>query len=65
MEPQSSYSAYREWSFGHGTFEIKNRTHAYFSWHRNQDEYAVEAYSLWFHTRYWKSSAESVVASFR
>ncbi|KAH7524147.1 purple acid phosphatase 2 [Ziziphus jujuba] len=62
-EPQPSYSAYREASFGHGIFDIKNRTHAYFSWHRNQDGYAVEADSLWFHNRYWKRFQESSVAA--
>lgn len=52
-QPQPDYSAYREASFGHGIFDIKNRTHAYFAWHRNQDGYAVEADSLWLHNRYW------------
>ncbi|OMO87506.1 hypothetical protein CCACVL1_08988 [Corchorus capsularis] len=61
-EPQPSYSAYREASFGHGIFDIKNRTHAYFGWHRNQDGYAVEADSLWLHNRYWSVSEESYVA---
>jgi hypothetical protein len=41
-EPQPSYSAYREASFGHGILDIKNRTHAYYGWNRNQDGYAVE-----------------------
>ncbi|PSS29462.1 Purple acid phosphatase [Actinidia chinensis var. chinensis] len=52
-EPQPKYSAFREASFGHAIFDIKNRTHAYFGWHRNQDGYAVEADSLWFFNRYW------------
>ncbi|XP_061353766.1 purple acid phosphatase isoform X3 [Gastrolobium bilobum] len=52
-EPQPEYSAYREASFGHAIFDIKNRTHAHYSWHRNQDGYAVEADSLWFFNRYW------------
>ncbi|XP_052200704.1 purple acid phosphatase-like [Diospyros lotus] len=64
-QPQPRYSAYREASFGHGIFDIKNRTHAYFSWHRNQDGYAVEADSKWFHNRYWKSPEESPVATSR
>ncbi|KAL0438488.1 UNVERIFIED_CONTAM: Purple acid phosphatase 2 [Sesamum latifolium] len=46
-QPQPEYSAYREASYGHGIFDIKNRTHAYFGWHRNQDGFAVEADSLW------------------
>ena len=47
----------------HAIFDIKNRTHAYFGWHRNEDEYAVEADSLLFHNRYWKSKKQSSVAS--
>ncbi|XP_061350741.1 purple acid phosphatase 2-like isoform X5 [Gastrolobium bilobum] len=58
-EPQPSYSAYREASFGHGTFDIKNRTHAHFSWNRNQDGYAVEADFIWLHNRYWSPPEES------
>ncbi|KAB1207344.1 Purple acid phosphatase 2 [Morella rubra] len=58
-EPQPAYSAYREASFGHAIFDIKNRTHAYFSWHRNQDGYAVEADKLWFFNRYWNPVDES------
>ncbi|PON77410.1 Acid phosphatase [Trema orientale] len=50
-EPQPPYSAYRESSFGHAIFDIKNRTHAYYSWHRNEDRYAVEADSMWFFNR--------------
>ena len=33
---QPSPSAYREPSFGHGTLDILNATHAYWQWHRNQ-----------------------------
>ncbi|XP_008237014.1 PREDICTED: purple acid phosphatase 2-like [Prunus mume] len=51
-EPQPDYSLFREASFGHGIFDIKNRTHAYFSWHRNQDGYAVEADSTWLFNRH-------------
>ncbi|KAJ0818362.1 putative phosphoric monoester hydrolase [Helianthus annuus] len=38
---QPEYSAYRESSFGHGILEVKNETHALWSWHRNQDMYNV------------------------
>lgn len=55
-KPQPKYSAFREASFGHAIFDIKNRSHAYYSWHRNQDGYAVEADSQWFHNRYWSSA---------
>ncbi|KAL2249775.1 purple acid phosphatase 2-like isoform X1 [Sesamum indicum] len=61
-QPQPEYSAYREASYGHGIFDIKNSTHAYFGWHRNQDGFAVEADSLWFVNRYWKSIEETSVA---
>ncbi|KAF2616050.1 hypothetical protein F2Q70_00010566 [Brassica cretica] len=52
-EPQPKYSAYREASFGHAIFSIKNRTHAHYGWHRNQDGYAVEADTMWFYNRFW------------
>ncbi|KAL3621277.1 prolyl aminopeptidase [Castilleja foliolosa] len=61
-EPQPKYSAYREASFGHATLEIKNRTHAYYSWHRNQDGYAVKADSMWFSNRYWHPVDDSTAA---
>ncbi|PSR99636.1 Purple acid phosphatase [Actinidia chinensis var. chinensis] len=64
-QPQPRYSAYREASFGHGIFDIMNRTHAYFSWHRNQDGFSVEADNLWLHNRYWKYSKEPSVAALR
>ncbi|KAI4376069.1 hypothetical protein MLD38_013863 [Melastoma candidum] len=51
--PQPEYSVYREASYGHGIFDIKNRTHAYFSWNRNEDQYSTEADSKWFHNRFW------------
>ncbi|KAJ6399534.1 hypothetical protein OIU77_020150 [Salix suchowensis] len=62
-EPQPSYSAFREPSFGHGILDIRNRTHAYFGWHRNQDGYAVEADSVWLHNRYWNPLKASSVAA--
>ncbi|KAI4345357.1 hypothetical protein L6164_012488 [Bauhinia variegata] len=36
---QPDYSAFRESSFGHGILEVKNETHALWTWHRNQDFY--------------------------
>ncbi|XP_020519977.1 purple acid phosphatase 2 isoform X1 [Amborella trichopoda] len=57
-EPQPSYSAYREPSFGHSIFDIKNRTHAYYTWHRNQDGKAVAGDSAWFYNRYWNPVVE-------
>ncbi|GMH13465.1 hypothetical protein Nepgr_015306 [Nepenthes gracilis] len=61
-EPQPSYSAYREASFGHAVLDIKNRTHAYYSWHRNQDGYAVESDKMWFFNRYWHPVDDSTIA---
>ncbi|PKA62804.1 Purple acid phosphatase 2 [Apostasia shenzhenica] len=58
-EPQPDYSAYREASFGHAIFNIKNRTHAYYAWHRNQDGFAVESDSMWFFNRFWHPVEES------
>ncbi|KAJ0963150.1 hypothetical protein J5N97_028272 [Dioscorea zingiberensis] len=59
-DPQPKYSAYREASFGHAIFSIKNRTHAYYAWHRNQDGNAVVADSMWFYNRYWGSVDGSI-----
>ncbi|KAK9915866.1 hypothetical protein WJX75_005427 [Coccomyxa subellipsoidea] len=38
---QPEWSQYRESSFGHGTFDALNSTHALWSWHANQDGEAV------------------------
>ncbi|KAH7678036.1 Acid phosphatase protein [Dioscorea alata] len=56
IQPQPSYSAFREASFGHGTLEIKNRTHAFYSWHRNEDGVRTVADSVWFYNRYYHPS---------
>lgn len=61
-EPQPEYSAYREASFGHAIFDIKNRSHAYFGWHRNQDGYAVEADSMMFLNRHFLPLDDSTSA---
>ncbi|CAN6821162.1 unnamed protein product [Brassica oleracea] len=52
-EPQPEYSAFREASFGHAIFSIRNRTHAYYGWHRNQDGCAVNCDTMWFFNRFW------------
>ncbi|XP_075645831.1 purple acid phosphatase 5-like [Castanea sativa] len=52
VEPQPSYSAYREASFGHAILEIKNSTHAHYTWHRNDDNEAVAADSIWLFNRH-------------
>ncbi|KAK2642468.1 hypothetical protein Ddye_024231 [Dipteronia dyeriana] len=38
---QPDYSAFRESSFGHVILEVKNETHALWTWHINQDLYDV------------------------
>ncbi|KAH9680774.1 Purple acid phosphatase 15 [Citrus sinensis] len=38
---QPDYSAFRESTFGHGILEVKNETHALWTWHRNQDFYGA------------------------
>ncbi|CAA6653729.1 unnamed protein product [Spirodela intermedia] len=58
-EPQPGYSAFREASFGHAVLDIKNRTHAHYGWHRNQDGAAVEADSLWIYNRVWNPKPET------
>ncbi|GER50331.1 purple acid phosphatase [Striga asiatica] len=62
-EPQPEYSAFREASFGHATLEIKNRSHAFYSWHRNDDGYSVKADSKWFYNRYWNPIDETVASA--
>ncbi|CAI9782702.1 unnamed protein product [Fraxinus pennsylvanica] len=52
-EPQPSYSAFREVSFGHAILEIKNRNHAFYTWYRNQENEPIAADSTWFYNRYW------------
>ncbi|VFQ67281.1 unnamed protein product [Cuscuta campestris] len=46
-EPQPEWSMFREASFGHGALTIVNSTHAYWSWHRNDDDEAVKSDEVW------------------
>lgn len=62
-EPQPSYSAFREASFGHAILDIRNRTHAYYTWHRNQDSEPVAADSIWLYNRYYFPQEEKTGAS--
>ncbi|KAH7566334.1 hypothetical protein JRO89_XS08G0139600 [Xanthoceras sorbifolium] len=57
-DPQPSYSAFREASYGHGMLRIKNRTHAHFTWHRNHDNEPVVADSVWLSNRHWYPEEE-------
>ncbi|MQL76089.1 hypothetical protein Taro_008482 [Colocasia esculenta] len=47
VNPKASISLFREASFGHGRFVVENATHAFWSWHRNDDDNAVVADSVW------------------
>ncbi|KAK3445588.1 hypothetical protein EUGRSUZ_A01512 [Eucalyptus grandis] len=47
MNPMPSISVFREASFGHGQLEVANATHALWTWHRNDNDEAVEADSTW------------------
>lgn len=51
--PQPDYSAFREASYGHSTLEIKNRTHAFYHWNRNDDGKKVATDSFILHNQYW------------
>ncbi|CAM6091265.1 unnamed protein product [Calypogeia fissa] len=53
-EPQPAYSAYREASFGHAELQIVNRTHAIYTWHRNEDGEKVAADSAVLLNTFWK-----------
>lgn len=36
-----AYSAFHSAVFGHGELQLVNRTHAHWTWHRNQDDEKV------------------------
>ena len=52
-DPQPDYSAFREASYGHSTLEIRNRTHAFYHWNRNDDGKKVKTDSVLFYNQYW------------
>ena len=45
-EATPAWSAFHSAQFGHGEFAIANSTHAHWTWHRNQDNEAVVADSV-------------------
>lgn len=53
VDPQPEYSSFREASYGHSTLEIKNRTHAFYHWNRNDDGKKVPTDSVVFYNQYW------------
>lgn len=47
INPQPIWSEFREASFGHGELAIVNSTHAFWSWHRNDDDEPVKSDDFW------------------
>ncbi|KAJ7553476.1 hypothetical protein O6H91_06G099700 [Diphasiastrum complanatum] len=47
INPQPVWSLFREASFGHGEFGVLNGTHAYWTWHRNEDTESVSSDTVW------------------
>jgi len=47
INPQPKWSEFREASFGHGELKIVNSTHAFWSWHRNDDDNSVKVDDIW------------------
>ena len=41
------WSAFREGSYGHGVLDIRNATHAYWTWHRNDDGEKMARDTTW------------------
>ncbi|PKA62443.1 Phosphoenolpyruvate phosphatase [Apostasia shenzhenica] len=56
LDPQPEYSAFREASYGHSILELKNRTHAFYHWIRNDDGKSVPAEHVVFRNQYWASN---------
>lgn len=46
-QPKPLWSVFREASFGHGELKIVNATHAFWSWHRNEDDEPVKSDQVW------------------
>ncbi|KAI3753936.1 hypothetical protein L2E82_26001 [Cichorium intybus] len=46
-DPSPEWSVFREASFGHGELKIVNSTHAFWSWHRNDDDEPVKSDEVW------------------
>lgn len=45
--PSPEWSVFREASFGHGELKMVNATHAFWSWHRNDDDEPVKSDQVW------------------
>lgn len=55
-ESQPDYSAFRESSYGHSTLELRNRTHAFYQWNRNDDGNHTPVDRIIFRNQYWASN---------
>ncbi|KAG4396467.1 hypothetical protein GLYMA_19G194000v4 [Glycine max] len=47
MDPKPTISIFREASFGHGTLEVFNVSHARWTWHKNDNDEAVDSDFVW------------------
>lgn len=45
--PQPEWSEFREASFGHGELQIVNSSHAFWTWHRNDDDEPIKSDEVW------------------
>ncbi|KAK3014489.1 hypothetical protein RJ639_009392 [Escallonia herrerae] len=45
--PSPEWSVFREASFGHGELKMMNSSHAFWSWHRNDDDEPVRSDQVW------------------
>ncbi|CAI9088425.1 OLC1v1022742C1 [Oldenlandia corymbosa var. corymbosa] len=45
--PKPEWSVFREASFGHGELKIVNASHAFWTWHRNDDDEPVKSDEVW------------------
>lgn len=46
-DPQPEWSVFREASFGHGELKLVNSSHAFWSWHRNDDDEPIKSDEIW------------------
>ncbi|KAL1823449.1 hypothetical protein ACET3Z_010227 [Daucus carota] len=46
-DPVPEWSVFREASFGHGELKMVNSSHAFWSWHRNDDDEPVRSDQVW------------------
>lgn len=46
-DPKPHWSIFREASFGHGELKIVNTSHAFWGWHRNDDDEPVRSDEVW------------------